>query len=89
MICNHDYEYIFFTIAIIIWTIYSFFEENDKEFLEKYGINPEEIEWFFPNYENKKKKEKITTYTTTSNHNTLPNIKDKCKRNFKITIDKK
>ena len=50
MIAEESYIYIFFPIAIIIWAVYSFFDEDDREYLRRNGIDPDEISWFFPEY---------------------------------------
>lgn len=48
MIYDKDYEYIFFIVTILLWCIYSFFRENDNEYLRRENIDPETISWFFP-----------------------------------------
>ena len=50
MLANFQFEYIFFPISILIWGIFSFFDEEDKEYLRRNGINPDEVSWFFPEY---------------------------------------
>ena len=50
MIAEGSFVYVFFPIAIIIWAVYTFFDENDREYLIRNGIDPDEISWFFPNY---------------------------------------
>ena len=47
MIVHSSYEYIFFPLTIIIWGIFSFFDENDREYLRRNGIDPDEVSWFF------------------------------------------
>ena len=37
MIANDDYDYILFPVAIIIWMLYSFFDEDDKEHRRRNG----------------------------------------------------
>lgn len=127
MIATEKYEYIFFPIVILIWAIYSFFDENDKEYLRRNGIDADEISWFFPDYNdygavrdnhkplNQNSSSHTRTYParkTTDNSRYAPTtaysdyydydyygytsgysnpykkLKDKCKRNFKITIAK-
>ena len=130
MIATDKYEYIFFPIVILIWVIYSFFDENDREYLRRNGIDPDEISWFFPDYNdygavrgnhkplNQNSSSHTRTYPprktndnsryapkTTYNDfydyysydyygytngytNPYKKLKDKCKRNFKITIAK-
>ena len=48
MFTNGDYEYAFFLITILLWCAYSFFREDDNEYLIREGIDPEEISWYFP-----------------------------------------
>ena len=121
MIATHKYEYIFFPIVILIWVIYSFFDEDDREYLRRNGIDADEISWFFPDYNdygairdnhkplNQNSSSHTRTYpaskttddsryapTTAYNYygyisgynNPYKKLKDKCKRNFKITIAK-
>ena len=126
MIATDKYEYIFFPIVILIWAIYSFFDEDDREYLRRNGIDADEISWFFPNYNdygavrdnhkplNQNGNSHTRTYParkTTDNSRYAPTtqygeyvydyynydskysnpyetLKDKCKRNFKVTIAK-
>jgi len=126
MIATDKYEYIFFPIVILIWAIYSFFDENDREYLRRNGIDADEISWFFPDYNNYgavRDKHKPLNQNSSSHTRTYParkttdnsryapttaysgydygyygytsgysnpyeKLKDKCKRNFKITIAK-
>lgn len=50
MFSEDNYGYILFPIIIIIWVVFSFFDEDDREYLRRNGINPDEIAWFFPEY---------------------------------------
>jgi len=50
MIVYSSYVYIFFPIIILIWGLFSFFDEDDREFLRRNGIDPDEVSWFFPEY---------------------------------------
>lgn len=128
MITEGSFIYMFFPIVIIIWAIYSFFDENDREYLRRNGINPDEISWFFPEYSdygavrdnhstmNRTSGDYRRSYparTNNSSHNgsmsadaqyaryapqvsyygykgysnpVYKALKNKCKRNFKITI---
>lgn len=122
MIATDKYEYIFFPTVILIWAIYSFFDEDDREYLRRNGIDADEISWFFPDYndygavrdnhkplnQNSSNHTKTylakktidnsryaptTTYSdyygyTSGYNNPYKKLKDKCKRNFKITIAK-
>ena len=115
MISEENYLYILFPLAIIIWAIYTFFDENDREYLRRNGIDPDEVSWFFPDYSDygAVKSTNYSTYYPRNNYRrTYPSrtedysryapsnqyqgynnteykkLKDKCKRNFKITISK-
>jgi hypothetical protein len=131
MIAEGSFIYMFFPIAIIIWAIYTFFDENDREYLRRNGIDPDEISWFFPEYSDygavrdkhstmnrtsgDYRRRSYPTRTTNSSYNGSMSadaqyaryapqgsyygyreysnpvykvLKDKCKRNFKITISK-
>lgn len=127
MITEGSFVYMFFPIAIIIWAVYTFFDENDREYLRRNGIDPDEISWFFPDYSdygavrdnhstmnrtsgNYRKSypartnsssynrsmgtdTQYTRYTPQNTHYGYSNpvykaLKDKCKRNFKITVSK-
>ena len=127
MITEGSFVYMFFPIAIIIWAVYTFFDENDREYLRRNGIDPDEISWFFPDYSdygavrdnhstmnrtsgnyrksypartnsssyngNMGADTQYTRYTPQNTYYGYSNpvykaLKDKCKRNFKITISK-
>lgn len=40
MIDKCEWDYIFFPSACMIWVLYSWFRENDKEFLRMHGLDP-------------------------------------------------
>lgn len=122
MIAEGSFVYMFFPIAIIIWAVYTFFDENDREYLTRNGIDPDEISWFFPDYEDYgavRDNHSPMNRTSGDNRRSTYNggmsanaqysryapqypfggykgysdpvykvLKDKCKRNFKITISK-
>ena len=118
MIAEGSFIYMFFPIAIIIWAIYTFFDENDREYLRRNGIDPDEISWFFHDYEDygavrdkhsTMNRKSSSTYNGSMSANAQYSryapqypfggykgysdpvykvLKDKCKRNFKITISK-
>lgn len=48
MIDNHEWQYIILPIGILIWGIFKFFDENDREYLRRLGIDPNEFNAFFP-----------------------------------------
>lgn len=127
MITEGSFVYMFFPIAIIIWAVYTFFDENDREYLRRNGIDPDEISWFFPDYSdygavrdnhstmnrtssdyrksypartnsssynrNMGADTQYTRYTPQNTYRGYSNpvykaLKNKCKRNFKITVSK-
>jgi hypothetical protein len=130
MIAEGSFVYMFFPVAIIIWAIYTLFDENDREYLIRNGIDPDEISWFFPDYAdygavrdshstmNRTSGDHRKSYPSRTNGSTYNGsmsadaqysrytpqypfggykgysnpvykvLKDKCKRNFKITISK-
>lgn len=130
MIAEGSFIYIFFPIVIIIWAIYTFFDENDREYLRRNGIDPDEISWFFPEYSdygavrnnhstmNRTSGDYRRSYPARTNNSSYNGsmsadvqyaryapqgsyygyreysnpvykaLKDKCKRNFKITVSK-
>lgn len=47
MIDNQDWEYIILPIGILIWGIFKFFDEDDREWLRRRGIDPDDFSWFF------------------------------------------
>ena len=52
MIDNNDWEYIILPIGILLWGIFKFFDEDDREYLRRLGIDPDEYSVFFPsNYD--------------------------------------
>jgi hypothetical protein len=127
MIAEGSFVYMFFPIAIIIWAVYTFFDENDREYLRINGIDPDEISWFFPDYSdygavrdkhstmNRTSGDYRRSYSARTNNSSYNGnmgantqytryapqntyygysnpvykaLKDKCKRNFKITVFK-
>jgi hypothetical protein len=50
MIVNEHWTYIILPIGILIWGIFKFFDDNDREYLTKMGIDPDEFNAFFPDY---------------------------------------
>lgn len=100
MIANESYVYMFFPLAILFWVVYSFFEEDDKEYLRRNGYEWNDF-WLFPDYyedgsthtrtynEHQGLTQQNDSYKpkATANH-TYAALKNKCKRNFKISIKK-
>lgn len=48
MISVEDWQYIIFPIGILLWGFFKFFDEDDREYLRRRGINPDEFNAFFP-----------------------------------------
>jgi len=48
MIDNGDFEYIILPIGIILWTLFKFFDENDRKYLKSKGINLDKFNPLFP-----------------------------------------
>lgn len=48
MIDNQEWHYIILPIGILIWGIFKFFDEDDREYLRRLGIDPDEFNAFFP-----------------------------------------
>lgn len=101
MIGTDSYIYIFFPIIILIWGIYSLFDENDKEYLRRNGFFYEDD--YFSTTNGNNHHHRTTTYQgyTGRGYSQSPtyhysayeskkyeHIAKKCNRNFKITIDK-
>ena len=132
MLDSGDYKYIILPIGILIWGIFKFFDDDDREYLRRNGINPDEFNAFFPDYYDTNyynhshhsthssssngytKNENTITWDSPSDvrrespstyggfssgsdsyysrrryqNPTYKSIVSKCKRNFKITVDK-
>lgn len=39
MIGSEEYKYIYFPLIAIVWSVFSFFEDNDKEYRRRNGID--------------------------------------------------
>ena len=50
MVDNQNLEYIIFPLALLVAAIFKFFDANDRKYLERLGINPDEFNAFFPDY---------------------------------------
>lgn len=48
MIVKEEWQYIILPIGIIIWGIFKFFDADDREYLRRNGIDPDEFNSFFP-----------------------------------------
>ena len=126
MIDNQEWHYIILPIGIFIWGIFKFFDENDREYLRRRGIDPDDYDMFFSDFYDD------DTYGLNNHHNHNNHVRyqpssyprregntiswdgtrdystyqtqsiggrwqnpayngmvKKCKRNFKITVNKK
>lgn len=92
MVSKGCYIYILFPISIIFWVIYSFFKENDDNYLRVNGIDPNEVSSFFPEQPNERYQRFYDPSRYTPKNRVsideYKKLKNKCKRNFKITISK-
>ena len=50
MMTLDDYKYVLFPIAMFVWAIFSFFDEDDKEYMRRNNISPNR-NWLFPDDE--------------------------------------
>ncbi len=50
MIHDQLWQYLILPIGIIVWGIFKFFDANDREYLRRMGIDPDEFNAFFPEY---------------------------------------
>lgn len=50
MIDQEDFKFIIFPIALLIWGWFSFFDPEDREYLRRNGIDPDDFSVFFPDY---------------------------------------
>ena len=108
MLIMENYTYIMFPTAILIWALYSIFDENDKEYLKRNGIDPNKFSWLFPEdeyvygyYDNEPysnrggytysggiKRHNHSSHNITYSDPEYKKIVKRCKKGFKITIDK-
>ena len=102
MITLDDYKYVLFPIAMFVWAIFSFFDEDDKEYMRRNNINPNSHSWFFPEdegyynyeyYDSGQRQYHSNTHTThvtkiTTSDPEYKKIVKRCRKNFKVTIDK-
>lgn len=100
MVNSSSYEYVFFPITIIVWAIFSFFDEDDKEFLRRRENYPY---WTFQEHKENGYKATYqpitqgTVYTPYAQNNAIYRYNDplykkilpKCKQNVKISLDNK
>ena len=47
MVDDQDYKYIILPIGILLWGVFKFFDANDRKYLERKGIDPDEFNYFF------------------------------------------
>jgi hypothetical protein len=65
MLDEEHYTYIIFPIAIIVGCAFSFFDQDDREYLRRNGIDPNEFSAFFDNeeYYNRKSTRHYDTFS--------------------------
>ena len=97
-----EYTYIIFPLAIIVGASFSFYDANDREYLIREGYDPDDFSVLFPYDEYSVDKQNNTAYkqTTydhtryapktsyTNNKKEYEALTPKCKRNFKITVNR-
>jgi hypothetical protein len=103
MWATEKFDYIFFPIVMFIWVLYTFFEENDKEYRRRNGDYYEIKDdwWLYDTKANHRNNNyrlydddytygKYNVYKSYKVDNTeqYKNVVKRCKRNFKITINK-
>ncbi len=101
MIYENSYDYLFFPIVVIFWVIYTFFDEDDQEYLKRNPISNEDMAWLNNDYshypQTPKKTRQVTqySYNPTRHEAYIPHKQEvfkekylftKCKRSVKITI---
>lgn len=79
MVMTSSFIYIFFPISIIIWGVFSFFDENDKEYIRRNECHQNSSPSLFSKYQPKSYYDSKQEYK---------NIAAKCKRSIKITLEK-
>lgn len=101
MLATEEFTYIFFPIVMFIWAIYTFFEEDDKEYRRRNGdyyhlgsdswLDPDgsnaHYSWYDNEYYNYGGSRTYKPFKVDRTKE-YKNVVKKCKRNFKITIDK-
>ena len=99
MMTLDDYKYVLFPIAMFVWAIFSFFDEDDKEYMRRNNINPNSHSWFFPEhddyeyYDSGQRQYPSHTRTTRITKSKTPDpeykkIVKRCRKSVKVTIDK-
>ena len=81
------WEYVFFPFTMIIWGIYSFFIDNDKEYRRRNNFYQDEYGGFYSNPYYQYSGRGNTLYSPPRLNKDLKLVAKKCKRNFKVTID--
>lgn len=96
MISTDSFMYISFPITMLVWGIYSFFDENDKEYIRRNGYDQMYFGGHTRNttyYSDNSRYMPRTTYSgyrqsSYSNSKDYESIAKKCTRNFNVTIAK-
>ena len=99
-----SFIYMYFPIAIIVWVLYSIFDEEDREYLRRNGIDPDSISWLYTEYDDYYTPSYSNKHANTYNYQPTQNwrvqqgnqyseqykkISKKCQRNFKINLASK
>jgi hypothetical protein len=50
MCIDGQWTYIILPIGILLWGFFKFFDDNDRQFLQRHGINPDEFDAWNPDY---------------------------------------
>lgn len=65
MIETQNWEYVILPIGILIWGVFKFFDEDDREYLRREGIDPDKYNAFFPDLSDDWRDNHTRTYQTT------------------------
>jgi hypothetical protein len=98
MATSGEDKYIIFPIAMLIWALYTFFDEDDKEYVRRHETSHRKSynDWFgydgyygdnsryYPNTATNKPK----TIVITSSSEAYKKIVKRCRKSVNITIDK-
>ena len=94
----------YFPIAIIVWVLYSIFDEEDREYLRRNGIDPDSISWLYTEYDDYRTPSYANRNVNTYNYQATQTwqtqqrnqyseqykkISKKCQRNFKVNLASK
>ena len=103
MMVTEDYKYVIFPISALIWSLYTFFREEDEEYRRRHGIKS--TSWFSyddydyygydqsygrDNYSSHNRSSSYSSYTPSRTYSNpaYKKIVKRCKKSVNITIDK-